>query len=301
VLQIFSLVLSLVAVCLACWAVWTARSIPSPEPQVVDNPPPQPEPSAPPTSILIYGGHRLPLLTDVATNDYDVECFSVGETGRVTYEKDGTRAMVGIDVSAFQGEIDWRQVADSGIEFVMIRAGYRGYSKGIIVEDSFFRQNIAGALEAGLQVGVYIFSQAINVWEAEEEAAFLMEAVKDYNVTFPLVFDWEPIGAEARTDGLSAEALNRCAGAFCETVKEGGYTPVIYFNQNQGYLTYDLSKLQDYNFWLAEYRTVPSFYYHFDLWQYSAKGKVPGIQGDVDLDLCFVDFGALAAQGGTQT
>lgn len=246
----------------------------------------------PPT--ITFGTREIPIREDVDRNLYDTACFAVSEEGRVTYEKHGKQAMTGIDVSVYQGEIDWQKVKEAGIEFAMIRVGFRGYgSRGVIVEDTYFKQNMEGALEAGLQVGVYFFSQAINVWEAEEEASYVLDAIRNYDVTFPVVFDWEPIHSDtARTDGLSAEALTRCAGAFCDAVAQGGHTPMIYFNQNQGYLTYDLSKLKDYGFWLAEYNDAPGFYYHFDLWQYSSKGSVPGIQGDVDLNLSFVDYGS---------
>ena len=246
---------------------------------------------ADPDTIITYKDRQLPVFTQVGINQYDNTCFSAAD-GRVTYTQNGRQALTGIDVSFYQEDIDWKQVKAAGIDFAIIRVGFRGYGpSGLISEDSCFRQNIVGALDAGLQVGVYFFSQAITVWEAQEEANFVLNAIKDYEVTFPVVFDWERItNATARTDGLPGGTLTLCANAFCDTVAQAGYTPVIYFNQDLGYLGYDLDRLKDYDFWLAEYRASPTFFYHFDLWQYSAKGQVPGIKGNVDLNLCFTDY-----------
>jgi GH25 family lysozyme M1 (1,4-beta-N-acetylmuramidase) len=169
----------------------------------------------------------------------------------------------------------------------MIRCGYRGYTKGVITKDKYFTKNIRGALNAGLEVGVYFFSQATNVWEAEEEADYVLQAIRGYNVTYPVVFDWEYItgNSQARTNTMQGDDITRCAGAFCDMVAQAGYDPVIYFNKDLGYLGYRLDKLTDYTFWLAEYETTPSFHYDFDLWQYTHRGTVPGIEGSVDLNL----------------
>ena len=126
-----------------------------------------------------------------------------------------------------------------------------------------------------------------------EEAQFVMERIKDYNVTLPVVFDWERItnGDNARTDGLSGKSVTLCAQAFCQEIAAAGYTPAVYFNQTLGYLSLDLEELAEYPFWLAAYSARPGFHYHFDMWQYTSKGRIPGIQGDVDLNLSFVDYG----------
>ena len=248
-----------------------------------------PEELETPAGMVQYRDQILPVMAGVDVNQYDLFCFGVDERGWRTYKENGLSARQGIDVSAYQGEIDWKQVADSGVEFAMIRCGYRGYGKGTINEDEQFHANMKGALDAGLDVGVYFFSQAINTWEAREEAAFVLDAIADYPVTYPVVFDWEPIAgvSSARTNGLSAEAITDCAGIFCDLVEQAGYDPAIYFNQDLGYLSYRLDVLEERDFWLAEYNQRPSFYYHFDLWQYTHKGSVPGIEGDVDLNLDF--------------
>ena len=242
-----------------------------------------------PDAIVTYKNYQLPAFAQVPVNPYDSAAFSA-LNGRVNYIGTAARAMTGVDVSVYQEDIDWKQVKASGVDFAMIRVGFRGYGpSGIVSEDSRFRDNIAGALDAGLQVGVYFFSQAINVWEAQEEANFVLNVIKDYDVTFPVVFDWERItNASARTDGLPGGTITLCARTFCDTVAQAGYTPMVYFNLDLGYLGYDLNQLKDYGFWLAEYRTTPTFFYDFDMWQYTAKGSVPGIKGNVDLNLYLV-------------
>ena len=256
--------------------------------------PQEPEEPAQPMTVdagptVTYRDRELPVFENVAVNQYDKACFGVNDQGWITYQEDGLSAKMGVDVSAYQEDIDWKRVADSGIRFAMIRCGYRGYANGVVVEDKLFQKNIKGALDAGLEVGVYFFSQATNVWEAQEEADYVLNAIKGYDITYPVAFDWEFIAgtSQARTNGMEADDITRCAGAFCDMVAEAGYEPVIYFNQDLGYLSYELDALTDYTFWLAEYNKTPSFYYHFDLWQYTHRGTVPGIKGSVDLNLDF--------------
>lgn len=235
-----------------------------------------------------FGDMVLTPLEGMPLNPYDKDAFTLDEKGRVTYEKNGVRAKSGIDVSTHQKDIDWTAVAADGVDFAMLRLGHRGYTQGGLFLDETFRQNLQGALDAGLEVGVYFFSQAVTPEEAEEEADYVLEALGDQALSFPVAFDWESIpGDEARTDGLDGEAMTRCAAAFCRKIEAAGYRPAVYFNRTQGYLRYDLRDLTDYALWLAEYDAVPDFYYHFDLWQYSHTGRVDGIQGDVDLDLAF--------------
>ncbi len=258
----------------------SAREEPAPAPEPVMNTP---------AATLTYRDREVPILEDVPANEYVTACFGTQDNGWRSYQNGQQQARAGVDVSTYQGEIDWEKVADSGVEFAMIRCGYRGYSKGVIVPDKNFEQNIQGALDAGLEVGVYFFSQAMNTWEAREEAEFTLECIKGYDVTYPVAFDWETIAgsSDARTNGMKGSEITNCAGVFCDVVKEAGYDPVIYFNQDLGYLGYELDALKDYTFWLAEYNETPSFYYHFDLWQYTHKGAVPGIEGNVDLNLDF--------------
>lgn len=184
--------------------------------------------------------------------------FSAGADGSVTYTGTAYRVLQGIDVSTFQQDIDWQAVADSGIAFAVIRAGYRGYGKGGIVEDDRFRQNVAGACAAGLRVGLYFFSQAVTPEEAAEEAQWLVDAARDYKIDMPLVFDWENIdqstvaaGDTVRTAEMTGEDVTACAAAFCETVTAAGYDAAVYGNRWQGYYDYDFAQLKDYAFWVS--------------------------------------------------
>ncbi len=254
---------------------------------------PEPEPEEPPDVseeepvTFRFGDRIMTPLEGMPLNPYDRADFSLDEKGRVTYERDGIQAKTGVDVSTYQQEIDWEAVAGDGIDFAILRLGYRGYTEGGLFPDQTFQTNLRGAQDAGLDVGVYFFSQAITPQEAEEEADYILSAIEGYNITYPIAFDWEPIspGNDARTDGLDNDVLTQCAAAFCAKIEAAGYTPAVYFNQSLGYLRYDLRELTDSVLWLAEYDTKPDFYYCFDLWQYTHTGQVAGIEGDVDLDL----------------
>ena len=254
---------------------------------------PEPEPEEPPDVseeepvTFRFGDRIMTPLEGMPLNPYDRAGFSLDEKGRVTYERDGIQAKTGVDVSTYQQEIDWEAVAGDGIDFAILRLGYRGYTEGGLFPDQTFQTNLRGAQDAGLDVGVYFFSQAITPQEAEEEADYILSAIEGYNITYPIAFDWEPIspGNDARTDGLDNDVLTQCAAAFCAKIEAAGYTPAVYFNQSLGYLRYDLRELTDSVLWLAEYDTKPDFYYCFDLWQYTHTGQVAGIEGDVDLDL----------------
>lgn len=226
-------------------------------------------------------------LEGVAVNTISREDFRF-VNGWPYYEGEDYETMRGIDVSEHQHEIDWAQVASAGIDFAMIRLGYRGYTQGGIFEDPYFKANVEGASENGIDVGVYFFSQAVTPEEALEEAEFVLERIKDYDISMPVVFDWEKIdGGDARTAGLDTEILDNCAIAFCEAVKSAGYEPCVYFNRYHGYYGFDISKLTDYKFWLAVPGSAPEFYYAFDMWQYTFTASIPGIEGETDMNLMF--------------
>jgi len=207
--------------------------------------------------------------------------------GQPYYNGTAYETMRGIDVSEHQWGIDWAKVADANIDFAYVRLGYRGYTEGGLFEDPYFKQNVEGALKNGMQVGVYFFSQAISVEEALEEAEFVLERIKKYNITLPVVFDWEKIEGDGRANNLDTGVLNDCAIAFCEAVKEAGYEPAIYFNRYLGYYAYDLSRLTDYKFWVAVPGDFPDFYYATDIWQYTFTATVPGIDEPTDMNLMF--------------
>lgn len=242
------------------------------------------------SGFVTYRDARYPVLTAVPVCPYDTNLFVLDESSMIMYYHDPAyTTALGIDVSAYQGEIDWQQVAASGVEFVMIRLGFRGYgAEGKIVLDSFFHQNLAGAKAAGLKVGVYFFSQAINTAEAEEEAAFVLENLAGAQLDYPLVYDWEPINNKsARTNDLGTEVLTDCAITFCDAVSYAGYIPMVYYNLPVGYTRYDLSRLGAYDVWFAQYAKQPSMYYDYRIWQYTDSGKVPGISTKVDMNIAF--------------
>lgn len=218
--------------------------------------------------------------------------------GQPHYKGDGYEVQRGIDVSEHQLGIDWG-LAAADIDFAYIRLGYRGYTEGGLFEDAYFNTNIQGALDNGLDVGVYFFSQAITPEEAAEEARFCIERLEKYDIKLPVVYDWEKIEQEARTNGMKPEVLSECAIAFCETVKAAGYVPAVYFNRYMGYYMFDLSKLTDYDFWLAVPGDYPDFYYASDMWQYSFTSTIPGISEPTDMNLRFVPLpGAVPEDGG---
>lgn len=213
--------------------------------------------------------------------DFDVD----EETGEITMTSGS--AMKGIDVSQWQGEIDWQQVRNSGVEFVFIRVGGRGTTEGRLYDDDMAQSYYEGATAAGLKVGAYFFSQSITVEEAVEEAQYLLNAVKDWQVQMPLVYDWEYIGQDARTRKMDSRTLTDMAKAFCDTIRDAGYEPMLYFGRNQSMEMMYLSELVDYPFWLAMYSTIMDYPYKIQMWQYTDQGTVPGISTNVDMNLLF--------------
>ena len=244
-----------------------------------------------------YNGRWLDVFEELPENPYeDSSLFERDERGWLTYT--GGYCAHGMDISSYQGNINWKKVVEDGIDFVIVRSGgrfYGRYGTGAIFEDELFDQNMKGAIDAGLDVGAYFFSNAITVEEAIDEADALLERLEPYreHVTYPVVCDWEYTGGEGgRTYGMDGEAITACINAFCERVEEAGYLPMVYFNKSWGYTKMDLRDLAKYVFWYAWWDAdYPSFLYEVQFWQYSSTGRVAGIDGNVDLDLCFVPFG----------
>ena len=195
----------------------------------------------------------------------------------------------GVDVSAYQGKIDWKKVKASGIDFAIIRLGYRGYESGKLVEDDYAKANLKGATEAGLKVGAYFFSQALSIKETDEEIKFILNILGDTKLEMPLVLDWEIPASTARTRNMDATTLTDIQRHFCGQVRDKGYQPMIYFNWHQSEKLYYLSELEEYPFWLALYQDRMTYPWKVEMWQYTDKGKVPGIQGNVDLNVYMPD------------
>ena len=224
--------------------------------------------------------------TDIFVNGTE----AVGYTGIIKYEDDTYISKWGIDVSKFQGNINWDKVKASGVQFVFVRVGFRGYGQsGSLSEDVKYRQNIEGALNAGLDVGVYFYAQAINEQEAIEEAEFVSNLISEYKINLPVVYDPEHVlNDDARTDNISGEQFTANTIAFCNRIKELGYEPMVYANMLWESMEFDLSRLSDVKIWYADYELKPQSPYRFEVWQYSQGGKIPGIDGTVDLNMMIV-------------
>ncbi len=199
---------------------------------------------------------------------------------------------VGVDVSAFQHDIDWTAVKASGVDFAMLRLGYRGWgSKGTLVEDEYIQQNLAGTAAAGIPIGVYFFSQATSLDEVYEEIEFMLEILGDYELTYPIVLDWEVANAEeGRTKDVDRRLLTDMLRYFCDEMSSRGYDPMVYFNWTQASKMLYLNELEDYPFWLALYQDRMTFPYRVEMWQYTCEGTVPGIEGDVDINVYIPDL-----------
>ena len=289
---------------------------PSPEPEteepdIIDPEAPweEPAPGIQPSEVytpgettgeyLMYSGKPYPVYADAEPSRlYDGDFYWEGD--RLVYAGDEFETRFGIDVSAYQnrasedGTIDWEAVADDGVEFVMVRVGLRGYSSGSLNQDAFYKENIRGAMEAGLETGVYFFAQAITVEEAIEEAEFVLELLEDCDFDGPVAYDWEMHDASYRVYGTSPEMATACAVAFCQRIEEAGYDAMVYAGQYVSYIKYDQGALAPYLYWYPEYKSAsseklsPSLYYQMDYWQFSSNCSVNGIGGRVDGNLQFI-------------
>ena len=243
------------------------------------------------TFVDVYGQkYEAALLADVPKCTYDYR-YLKEENGYKYYEEkeEGVSSAIGIDVSEFQGESDWNVVKESGIEFAIIRLGYRGYgAEGRLVLDERFEQNIKGAQAAGLKTGVYFFSQAVSDKEAKEEAEFVLQTLEGRKLELPVVFDTEEIkGDTARTDENTREQFTDNCIIFCDRIEEAGYETMIYANMKWMAFTLYMEELTGYDIWYADYENTPQCPYDFSVWQYSESGSVPGIEGAVDLNVWF--------------
>lgn len=195
--------------------------------------------------------------------------------------------VLGIDVSKWQKEIDWDKVKNEGVDFAIIRCGYRGSVTGSLVEDPYFEQNIKGARAAGIKVGVYFFTQAVSEVEAVEEASMVISLVRDYELQYPVFIDTEGAGGNGRADSLNVEERTAVCEAFCTTVKNAGLEAGVYASRNWYNNKLTASTLESYAIWLAEYRSVPLYQGYYQMWQYTSKGKINGINGNVDLNVSY--------------
>ena len=244
--------------------------------------------------IVVSGGtfNFVDIDTSLKLTDLRQEGFVTDADGVMSYVIDGeTISHKGIDVSSYQGAIDWNQVKADGVEFAIIRTTLRGYGTGRLVEDETFTANIEGAMAAGIHVGVYVFSQAITEEEVVEEAQSAIDALAPYGTGIPIVIDVERIsGSQGRQDTLTPSERTDMIVKFAEVVSNAGYKPYVYYNTEMSILFVDLTRLEDIPKWYASYSSDFFYPYDIDILQYSATGKVKGINGDVDMDICFKPF-----------
>ena len=257
------------------------------------------EPGKTTGDTILYDGKKYPVYKGRDANEFGEGDF-YWEDGRLVYDGRDFRTRFGIDVSAYQNRasenetIDWEAVADDGVDFVMVRIGLRGTSTGEIHADAYYRENIEGAMEAGIETGVYFFAQAITVEEAIEEAEFVLELLEDLEIDGPVAYDWEMHNSSYRVYGTTPEMATACAVAFCERVAEEGYTPMVYAGTYVTYIKYDQGALADYLYWYPEYKNdesekmYPTVYYQMDYWQFSSDCYVDGIGGRVDGNIQFI-------------
>lgn len=210
---------------------------------------------------------------------------------KYTFNGDGslnTGTVMGIDISKHNGNIDWNAVKNSGVQYVILRCGYRGSASGVLVEDQKFKSNIQGATAAGLKVGIYFFSQAVNEVEAVEEASMTLSLIKNYRITYPVYIDVE--SANGRADGISKAARTSVINAFCQTIRNSGYTPGLYANKNWLTEKINTGALGGCKIWLAQYVAAPTYGGRYEMWQYSSRGSIAGIKGNVDLNVSYMGY-----------
>lgn len=260
----------------------------------------QPEPEADPHAGQVYvnDGANMVWLTPhegfpvsaLPQEDFRRDENEDGTPGqRVRYIGADYATRWGVDVSNYQGSIDWQALKAQGIEFAYLRLGMRGYGpEGTLYSDRSFARYYDGAKAAGIDVGVYFFSQAVTVREAAEEALHALTLLDGRALDLPVYYDWEPVAAEdSRTAAYDHLYLTAGAAAFCNVIERGGYTPGVYLNRQQGYYRYDLRSLSDRSLWVADYADYPDFYYAYDVWQYADHARLDGVSEIIDLNLEF--------------
>lgn len=261
------------------------------------------KPTEKPTEPPVYsdGWHVIDGKTYLYQSGKPVTGWQVIQGKKYYFDSKGVlSSKVGIDVSYAQGSVDWKKVKAAGVDYVMIRVGYRGYTQGGLYLDSDFVKNIEGATAAGLDCGVYFYSQAITVEEAILEADFVLKAIKGYDLTYPVAFDTEDVNDPiARTKGLTDKQRTDFAIAFCERILNSGYYPTIYASKSWLLDEMEFSRINGkFDIWLAEWTDKATFPYTYQMWQYTENGSVSGISGYVDLDVSLFDYPTFIKKNG---
>lgn len=230
--------------------------------------------------------------------NYGIQTLAVGtgtqeNVSDIISRFDDGSAVIGIDVSEYNGDIDWATVANSGVKFAIIRCAYRGVLSGTLYEDAKFRQNIEGAINNGIYVGVYYASQSISEQEAIDEANYTINLISGYDVKFFVSYDFETFYSNQtsyRAYGQSLEQVNKNASAFLNRIREAGYTASLYSNVDCIKNRFDMNMLSSFDVWVANWRVSKPSYSRYNMWQYTDNGVVPGIQGAVDVDIDYTYY-----------
>ena len=242
----------------------------------------------------VYVPERKISAGKVAMNSYNTDNFRIDNGFMAYFDDDGNKiSHLGVDLSYHNGDIDWQALKSAGCEFVMLRIGYRGYTEGGLIKDEKFDEYFVGAKEVGLKVGVYFFTQSVSVEEAIEEADYVLELLDGATLEYPIAYDTEDVtddNARTNVEEIADELRSQMCIAFCERIKERGYYPIIYASENWMRRDMELELLSDYEFWAPQYREENDFLYDFTIWQYTENGNIPGIKGEVDLDISMVDY-----------
>lgn len=276
---------------------WDMYPEPTPTPveEVVEKEPEKEDPSTDGkhTKIINDNGEEEWILINkrLDMHSYDFTNL-VSQSGLMRYFEEGEEtSFVGVDISKYQDHVDFNKLKKAGVDFCMIRVGARGYGTGQLILDEYFQENMKRATDAGLDIGVYFFSQAITQDEVMEEANMVLEYIADYKVTYPVAFDMEYIENDtARVEQLSKEEKTEIAKTYMDTIKAAGYTPILYGKKEWLITELDLSELEDYDVWLSQYEDIPDYPYEFTMWQYTNQGNIDGISGKVDLNISFIDY-----------
>lgn len=227
----------------------------------------------------------------ITKNKYDVNRFEYQDPLMKYYDDGKCISYMGVDISKDTGTVDFNKLKKAGIQFVMIRAGARGYGTGELTMDEMLLDNLQGATEAGLDIGVTFFSQATSNEEALEEANLIYDNIQDYKITYPIAFDMERIpGDVARTDRLTREEKSNIALCFLDALKNVGYKGIIYGDKEWLIKEINLSTVGAYDIWLSQEGTKPDYPYKYSIWQYTQRGKINGITGDAHLNICFINY-----------
>ncbi len=244
--------------------------------------------------VNVYVPERRRVYGQIPVNSYIKENFRLDDGFMAYFDEDGKKiSHLGVDLSYHQQMVDWDELKASPVEFVMLRCGYRGYTEGGLVKDEKFDEYAQAANDADIPLGVYFFTQAVSVAEAEKEAEFVISLLEDYKISYPVAIDTEYVtdsAARTRTTEISDELRSEMCIAFCDKIKEAGYYPIIYAGENWMRRNLNLDMLQEYDFWAPQYLEENDFMYDFTIWQYTESGFIPGVDGEVDLNISMVDY-----------